>query len=88
MKAQHIALADKSITLRQHPEVWPPLSAVEMLEVCFSRGYLNNLQSTHVLDFACGSGVLGLMLSRWGAASVTFRLQPDSNQGSPSERGR
>ena len=72
MDTQTVCLDGKTITLRQHPEVWPPLSAREMLQVCHAKGYLNNLQNDRVLDFAAGSGVLGLMLSRWGARSVTL----------------
>lgn len=72
MTTQTLSLADRQVTLQQHPQVWSPFSATEILQVLKTQGYLDNLQHSHVLDFCTGSGILGITLGLAGAASVTL----------------
>ncbi|MGB0563432.1 MAG: methyltransferase [Spirulinaceae cyanobacterium] len=72
MKLQSFSLADQTITLQEHPKVWSPFSADRILQVLLEQGYLDDLADRHVLDFCTGSGILGIMCGRLGAAAVTL----------------
>lgn len=71
MNLQTVSLAGYDIVLQQHPNVWSPLSASEILQVLMRQGRLDTIKDAHVLDFGTGSGILGILCGLLGAASVT-----------------
>ncbi|MEM6522099.1 MAG: methyltransferase [Cyanobacteria bacterium P01_C01_bin.70] len=72
MRAQDLEIAHLTVELAEHPEVWSPLSAVEMLSFLIEHEFLDGLKQRRVLDFATGSGIVGIVCGLLGASSVTL----------------
>ena len=69
---QSVTIADHTIQLRQHPSVWAPYSACDMLRTLHKQGKFEGLENAHVLDFGTGSGIVGIFCGLMGAASITL----------------
>ncbi|MEM6839295.1 MAG: methyltransferase [Cyanobacteria bacterium P01_C01_bin.120] len=72
MQAQRLEIAHLTVELTDHPDVWSPLSAIEMLSFLIEHEFLNGLEQRRVLDFATGSGIVGIVCGLLGAAPVTL----------------
>lgn len=69
---QSVTIADRTIQLQQHPSVWAPYSACDMLRTLYQQGKFEGLENAHVLDFGTGSGIVGIFCGLMGAASITL----------------
>ncbi|RZM76524.1 methyltransferase [Leptolyngbya iicbica] len=72
MRTQQLQISHLTVQLMEHPEVWSPLSAVEMLSFLVEHGILKALDQQQVLDFGTGSGIVGIVCGLLGATSVTL----------------
>jgi predicted RNA methylase len=72
MRTQQLQISHLTVQLTEHPEVWSPLSAVEMLSFLVEHDFLQGLDQQRVLDFGTGSGVVGIVCGLLGATSVTL----------------
>ncbi|MEM8638672.1 MAG: methyltransferase [Cyanobacteria bacterium P01_G01_bin.54] len=72
MTIQRFSFAEFTVQLQSHPEVWSPLSAIELLKVLMGQGYLQDLDGVNVLDFGTGSGIVGIVCGLLGAQDVTL----------------
>ena len=70
MKTQPLEIAHLTVQLTEHPEVWSPLSAIEMLSCLMEHGHLAGLEQRRVLDFGTGSGIVGIVCGLLGAAPI------------------
>lgn len=70
METQHLEISHLTVQLTEHPEVWSPLSAIEMLSFLIEHGFLADLNQQRVLDFGTGSGIVGIVCGLLGAAPV------------------
>ena len=72
MGTQQLQISHLTVQLTDHPEVWSPLSAVEMLSFLVEHDFLSALEKQRVLDFGTGSGVVGIVCGLLGAGSITL----------------
>jgi len=72
MDLQTVTIVNHTLQLRQHPSVWSPYSACDMLKTLHAQGKFRGLENAHVLDFGTGSGIVGIFCGLMGAASVTL----------------
>ena len=72
MGTQQLKISHLKVHLTDHPEVWSPLSAVEMLSFLVEHDFLDTLEQQRVLDFGTGSGIVGIVCGLLGATAVTL----------------
>ncbi len=72
MGTQQLQISHLTVQLTDHPDVWSPLSAVEMLSFLVEHDFLSVLEQQQVLDFGTGSGVVGIVCGLLGAESITL----------------
>jgi len=72
MRTHPLQIAHLTVQLTEHPQVWSPLSAVEMLSFLVAHDFLDTLEQQRVLDFGTGSGIVGIVCGLMGATSVTL----------------
>jgi len=70
MNTQPLQIAHLAVQWQAHPQVWSPLSAVEMMSFLVTHDYLKDLDQRSVLDFGTGSGVVGIVCGLLGAAPL------------------
>ncbi|MGF1460294.1 MAG: methyltransferase [Leptolyngbyaceae cyanobacterium] len=70
IKPQELQISHLRVQLMEHPDVWSPLSAIEMLSFLMEHGFLDALEQQRVLDFGTGSGVVGVVCGLLGAAPL------------------
>ncbi|MDB9529291.1 methyltransferase [Oscillatoria sp. CS-180] len=72
MDTQCLTIAGLEVRLAHHPQVWSPLSAIEMMSFLVENDLLVNLKQRRVLDFGTGSGIVGIVCGLLGAAPLVL----------------
>lgn len=72
MNTQPLEISHLTVHLSEHPEVWSPLSAIEMLSFLVEHNFLDGLEQRRVLDFGTGSGIVGIVCGLLGAAPLVL----------------